>query len=227
MDIDLSKIQIISIHAPRVGRDAFAPSVPDMFPYFNPRAPCGARPWRYEPGLILRYFNPRAPCGARHCYRPLSRFGGTISIHAPRVGRDLFFLKKVLTNLGISIHAPRVGRDFWQPNLARSAEIFQSTRPVWGATKVPLCFAESSVFQSTRPVWGATNLTKIVYTIIMISIHAPRVGRDLAKDVKNEQDSKFQSTRPVWGATTVGIADTIGLSNFNPRAPCGARRCYR
>ena len=33
-----------------------------------------------------------------------------ISIHAPRVGRDIKFYKNFLLNW-ISIHAPRVGRD--------------------------------------------------------------------------------------------------------------------
>ena len=55
---------------------------------------------------------------------------------------------------------------------------FQSTRPVWGATHryaVPIVRCR---FQSTRPVWGATKAAKITHDLQMISIHAPRVGRD-------------------------------------------------
>ena len=33
-------------------------------------------------------------------------------------------------------------------------------------------------FQSTRPVWGATKLRGIYSRAHRISIHAPRVGRD-------------------------------------------------
>ena len=34
---------------------------------------------------------------------------------------------------------------------------FQSTRPVWGATKAEIEYLTSEIFQSTRPVWGATR----------------------------------------------------------------------
>ena len=34
-------------------------------------------------------------------------------------------------------------------------------------------------FQSTRPVWGATNAKILEIIKAKISIHAPRVGRDL------------------------------------------------
>ena len=78
---------------------------------------------------------------------------------------------------------------------------FQSTRPVWGATyrgDQPVLYRE---FQSTRPVWGATghNLWVSCWKI-------------------------FQSTRPVWGATAALIVGVFNPQNFNPRAPCGARR---
>ena len=124
--------------------------------------------------------------------------------------------------------------------------VFQSTRPVWGATSShpltpPQCWSfnprapcgarllyglsclQIIEFQSTRPVWGATDS-----------------GCSCSKAVK------FQSTRPVWGATgtcspfcvayAVSIhAPRVGRDRgclpsdqarkrFNPRAPCGARR---
>ena len=56
------------------------------------------------------------------------------------------------------------------------------------------------MFQSTRPVWGATASMRCMMARVMVSIHAPRVGRDRSK-------------RPCVGATI----------SFNPRAPCGAR----
>ena len=56
----------ISIHAPRVGRDCTLAAATGRPPYFNPRAPCGAR---------------RLPAERISC-------AGRISIHAPRVGRD-------------------------------------------------------------------------------------------------------------------------------------------
>ena len=102
------------------------------------------------------YFNPRAPCGARRGGSANQTHIGVISIHAPRVGRD-----------AVQMLPPQL-----QPQ-----------------------------FQSTRPVWGAT-----------------RNGRWICR-----RCFRFQSTRPVWGATQLHRAAALPLANFNPRAPCGAR----
>ena len=56
----------------------------------------------------------------------------------------------------ISIHAPRVGRDRRQRGRSASGRRFQSTRPVWGATRRYAKGDMQMRFQSTRPVWGAT-----------------------------------------------------------------------
>ena len=82
-----------------------------------------------------------------------------------------------------------------------------------------------SEFQSTRPVWGATGVAIMGYCRIGISIHAPRVGRDICRPVLTPLTMTFQSTRPVWGATTRRWARRWGARHFNPRAPCGARPC--
>ena len=102
---------------------------------FNPRAPCGARPSHGFPlSNSSHYFNPRAPCGARLEIPSPHIFNGDISIHAPRVGRDTAAIAAL-----------------------RDAAVFQSTRPVWGATFQVVVNQRLVKFQSTRPVWGATD----------------------------------------------------------------------
>ena len=81
--------------------------------------------------------------------------------------------------------------------------------------------------------------------VLVISIHAPRVGSDYAFTTEMAERMLFQSTLPVWGATAdahprVGLehisihAPRVGsdrsyahralfLTNFNPRSPCGER----
>ena len=71
-------------------------------------------------------------------------------------GATVCALKKIFA-AGISIHAPRVGRDLGAADIGTTDTTFQSTRPVWGATIYDAVTVGSSVFQSTRPVWGATN----------------------------------------------------------------------
>ncbi len=95
-------------------------------------------------------------------------------------------------------------RPVWGATISRLVSIrlskFQSTRPVWGATFCPRALGVTAAFQSTRPVWGATSTARSCAARICISIHAPRVGRDL------------------YFALIAFI-----YANFNPRAPCGAR----
>ena len=80
--------------------------------------------------------------------------------------------------------------------------IFQSTRPVWGATVTAHFSRVFLEFQSTRPVWGATLYVHANAGGAGISIHAPRVGRDQIPWTRCPPGwSQFQSTRPVWGAT--------------------------
>ena len=101
-----------------------------------------------------------------------------VSIHAPRVGRDT--ARHYVDNFGVvSIHAPRVGRDQSIPCMC-PRWLFQSTRPVWGATVRGEDGFFYLKFQSTRPVWGATTLMEDGYRYVEVSIHAPRVGRDFA-----------------------------------------------
>ena len=78
-----------------------------------------------------------------------------ISIHAPRAGRDPLDEGVILHAL-ISIHAPRAGRD-----------------AVAGPSRAP-----QGIFQSTRPVRGATGAARRPLEGEGISIHAPRAGRD-------------------------------------------------
>ena len=78
---------------------------------------------------------------------------------------------------------------------------FQSTRPLRGATSDhPWRNLWAWVFQPTRPLRGATGVRRVCIRTTLISTHAPLAGRDRV----------LVSLVPI-------------TSNFNPRAPCGAR----
>ena len=192
----------ISIHAPRVGRDLVIRAAIALFiPFQSTRPVWGATMQHGTRHFWPHDFNPRAPCGAR-----------------PAAPAEDYVTRK------ISIHAPRVGRDNRLATANLSAQIFQSTRPVWGATPPHGIDAEMVVkFQSTRPVWGATPCDDMQSVAPAISIHAPRVGRDGLLCSIAHIALPFQSTRPVWGATFRLRAPLQSPRYFNPRAPCGAR----
>ena len=108
---------LISIHAPRVGSDILVPLCAWRIVNFNPRSPCGERPF---PAWSLSS-------------------NGPISIHAPRVGSDYSLIVNHFFR-DISIHAPRVGSDLLTTFLIPWIRTFQSTLPVWGATVGNLFF---------------------------------------------------------------------------------------
>ena len=168
-------------------------------------------------------FNPRAPCGARLPGRLRGRREGGISIHAPHAGRDISVTRTAIHGL-----------------------LFQSTRPMRGATKVgaitnpvrdisihaphagrdvpaPCIFSQHSGFQSTRPIRGATHLRYVLLATASISIHAPHTGRDSTILMISSSTAAFQSTRPIRGATAEKALEAMENEYFNPRAPYGAR----
>ena len=146
-----------------------------------------------------------------------------ISIHAPLAGRDLDMEYETLSDLNISIHAPLAGRDWRYVHLAQARVVFQSTRPLRGATLRPFqrclllpyfnprapCGARHKratdgtanvQFQSTRPLRGATFIVSL-YAII-ISFQSTRPLRGATRYVHFTQTGcVFQSTRPLRGAT--------------------------
>ena len=59
---------------------------------------------------------------------------------------------------------------------------FQSTRPARGATTKSKARINAKGFQSTRPARGATGLVVDDVRYLLVSIHAPRTGRDARLD---------------------------------------------
>ena len=99
----------ISIHAPRVGRDALAPGV-FTEGYISIHAPRVGRDYIDREAAIEICISIHAPRVGRDCAATITRCWRQISIHAPRVGRDQE-LTPDAHRTSISIHAPRVGRD--------------------------------------------------------------------------------------------------------------------
>ena len=171
-------------------------------------------------------FNPRAPYGARRA--------GDFSLSP---------------GAGISIHAPHTGRDYMSSKYYGSVAVFQSTRPIRGATRPGfVALSDFAIFQSTRPIRGATMVPKghpspqknfnprapygarlsvcikqCTEIVINFNPRAP-YGARRADLSRASLRYAFQSTRPIRGATWyIWSSDTQG-GDFNPRAPYGARR---
>ena len=134
----------------------------------------------------------------------------------------------------ISIHAPRVGSDHPRSPTSVPFQNFNPRSPCGERPRVRKTVFPKSLFQSTLPVWGATRISSSVFLRMgCISIHAPRVGSDLRFDVcfSLEVDfnprspcgerlitsrflkmrPSFQSTLPVWGATSMILPSCISV----------------
>ena len=189
----------VSIHAPRAGRDTQTRARSRHSSCFNPRAPCGARLRKRDDFLLIHLVSIHAPRAGRDLYGRYCICSFAVSIHAPRAGRDtappLLFSSQT-----VSIHAPRAGRDFGFTRPHRAKNCFNPRAPC-GARRIPSCgsprvsrfnprapcgarrclrrFSSTMAeFQSTRPVRGATRANLAEIHKVIVSIHAPRAGRD-------------------------------------------------
>ena len=151
---------MISIHAPRVGSDYLFVQRAGMS-IISIHAPRVGSDPRADRSIFYQHlhFNPRSPCGERPHRQPVK-----VSAH------------------GISIHAPRVGSDWgWKCRSTSSSE-FQSTLPVWGATRCKDPHTDKTNYFNPRSPCGERRMaTDEYYRAAQISIHAPRVGSDSEK----------------------------------------------
>ena len=124
----------------------------------------------------------------------------------------------------ISIHAPRVGRDNIAEHTRKINQRFQSTRPVWGATQAK--YPQSQFYQISihAPRVGRdVRRSRSNQRLTNFNPRAP-CGARLPSITLVLYMAAFQSTRPVWGATRCRAGHVVHGLHFNPRAPCGARR---
>ena len=134
-----------------------------------------------SPGRRCRgHFNPRAPYGARQKNTPL-RLTILISIHAPHTGRDVLQSGLTCCTCSISIHAPHTGRDAAIPCTPPPGVLFQSTRPIRGATALLQSRRATVVISIHAPHTGRDlRVVGNWFSVLWISIHAPHTGRDLS-----------------------------------------------
>ena len=197
----INHINVISIHAPRVGCDLDYRPNPWQDTKFQSTHPVwGATEHNNSCPHLAWDFNPRTPCGVRRPSLPPSCMSRRISIHAPRVGCDVYQAGEKREG-GISIHAPRVGCDARIWSHPSQVLVFQSTHPVWGATRdIRLESVHSHNFNprtpcGVRPVFPAAVLKYCLY---------------------------FNPRTPC-GVRLLRLHTRLRSSNFNPRTPCGVR----
>ena len=191
---------------------------------FNPLSPHGERRRSRWSAPWPTGFQSTLPAWGETLNRMKDMGFNIISIHSPRMGRDRERAGGRI-DVGISIHSPRMGRDEGLRIDADRLNVFQSTLPAWGETSErctpcrcrpdfnplsphgerrgrdsrPLPYSQ---FQSTLPAWGETGQDPGAAGHHPISIHSPRMGRDLLIMPSARPCWIFQSTLPAWGETS-------------------------
>ena len=176
----------------------------------------------HRPRIATINFNPRSPRGLRHLQREkavkILSFQSTQPEWAATHHNVAWFIR-------CSNFNPRSPSGL-RPKPSGRLKIkclFQSTQPEWAATVAVLILSINWLFQSTQPEWAATRFRPTLQNLLVISIHAARVGCDISKSgiINTWKDfnprspsglrlsslsmfshsSQFQSTQPEWAAT--------------------------
>ena len=166
---------------------------------FNPRAPCGARRAITTPITGHYMFQSTRPMRGATSAIPLCYFVNDVSIHAPHAGRDL---QEMADGHHFQCFNPRApcGARPTRSGAITSTLRFNPRAPC-GARRMQIVYPpRGAMFQSTRPMRGATPTPGTERAWRTVSIHAPHAGRDLSI-VPRITGFRFQSTRPMRGAT--------------------------
>ena len=100
-----------------------------------------------------------------------------ISIHAPRMGSDIFASATLTCILNFNPRSPH-GERRAPPTILPANLLFQSTLPAWGATVICYCVNDRNHISIHAPRMGSDMKAESVINRINISIHAPRMGSD-------------------------------------------------
>ena len=124
----------------------------------------------------------------------------------------------------ISIHVPREGHDILGVRKDRRQQEFQSTCPARGTTNaIALMEVHMPEFQSTCPARGTTfQVTPCPARPKNISIHVPREGHDV-NNIVRRLCRVISIHVPREGHDHGPQSQCCLLTDFNPRAPRGAR----
>ena len=172
------KRYIISIHAPRTGRDGRQLCGRVRRGYFNPRSPHGERRCPALRPIRRRHFNPRSPHGERRGIPYITNCRAfSISIHAPRTGSDSQ-ARREEARREISIHAPRTGSD--RGGFLRRCLVTISIHAPRTGSDAGWTMTTTSTrnFNPRSPHGERRGCAPAQGRQRAISIHAPRTGSD-------------------------------------------------
>ena len=82
-------------------------------------------------------------------------------------------------------------------------------------------------FNPRAPCGARRQQQPLAYTQTQISTHAPLAGRDSDTGREGIMEEKISTHAPLAGRDPARYLTTRREVDFNPRAPCGARRGFQ
>ena len=239
----------ISTHAPLAGRDYYGLVWRHVFCHFNPRAPCGARPFLNMAKDYLSLISTHAPLAGRDLpddrrgevavgFQPTRPLRGATSSPRPAWSRFRHFNPRAPCGarrdgcgepeayLAISTHAPLAGRDrFLEAAVLGEANHFNPRAPCGARLKEVDDGVDRIAISTHAPLAGRDQTGQLRVLGLDISTHAPLAGRDYPPPVRPAARRNFNPRAPCGARRGRRCRRSPIGRYFNPRAPCGARLC--
>ena len=168
-------------------------------------------------------FQSTLPAWGETYYNNYSALVGRISIHSPRMGRD----RADTLGAGHDPHFNPLSPHGERPKLATfwgASRQFQSTLPAWGETISDGAYKHCEAISIHSPRMGRdVQDLRPRHVLLQISIHSPRMGRDCATAGKPRRRCYFNPLSP-HGERLESSSKTHRVKYFNPLSPHGERR---
>ena len=193
--------------------------------YFNPRTPRGVRRSSLARPQRPTRFQSTHPSRGATADKATERLRHEISIHAPHAGRDNS-TGDVYDNCEISIHAPHAGRDNSTGDVYDNCEISIHAPHAGRDVILNPIPQEVALFQSTRPMRGATiSLTLRRSAALYFNPRAP-CGRDRWPSPAPTSTENFNPRAPCGRDCSTSFLLLLAFG-FQSTRPVRARLRYR
>ena len=214
--------------------------------HFNPRPPCGGRPYGVYVGAVLYEFQPTPSLRRATHGRRQGGGRGHISTHALLAEGDRWRVRTADAGANISTHALLAEGDAPRATTSTESSIFQPTPSLRRATEAADTTPEAAAFQPTPSLRRATIREFKLYRWDEFQ-PTPSLRRATLKGDGIKVKQEFQPT-PSLRRATYALAEVVhlvpisthallaegdlrhgcqwhgALCHFNPRPPCGGRQ---
>ena len=168
---------------------------------FNPRSPCGERPFSILTLRVIIYFNPRSPCGERRTTRGSCKFSSRFQPTLPMRGATTF------------------------PALRCRMERYFNPRSPCGERRKTLHHVLADGHISTHAPHAGSDVQTSHCEVVKVEDFNPRspCGERRWRLIHTDKEETISTHAPHAGSDGSLCGLQIHHHHFNPRSPCGER----